>query len=58
MRYPLNGPKPGMCNETLSERSTWTNMYSILDLEDSELVRERQLDIEQALQEMDDEDMF
>ncbi|GHJ84129.1 hypothetical protein NliqN6_0531 [Naganishia liquefaciens] len=28
------------------------------DLEDSELVRERQLDIEQALQEMDDEDMF
>lgn len=33
-------------------------MYSILDLEDSELVRERQLDIEQALQEMDDEDMF
>ena len=33
-------------------------MYWILDLEDSELVRERQLDIEQALQEMDDEDMF
>jgi hypothetical protein len=29
-----------------------------LDLEDSELVRERQLDIEQALQEMDEEDMF
>lgn len=28
------------------------------DLEDSELVRERQLDIEQALQEMDEEDMF